>query len=113
MCADHIRPLTGLEPCQAVLAQRDADGQPSIIVGGQAAICWAVYSLPREPRLEAHFPFTSKDLDLIGTKTDAERVAAAIHWHAGVPPVGAGPVEAVLHSESEGAGLNVKFLREI
>ena len=82
MGADHLRPRTGLEPFQAVLAQRDAEGQPFIIVGGQAANFWAAYYLPREPRLEAHFPFTSKDLDLIGTKTDAERVAAAIHWHA-------------------------------
>ena len=40
MGADHIRPRTGLEPFQAVLAQRDAKGQPFIIVGGQAAnIC--------------------------------------------------------------------------
>ena len=113
MGADHIRPRTGLEAFQAVLAQRDAEGQPFIIVGGQAANIWAAYYLPREARLQAHFPFTSKDLDLIGTKTDAERVAAAIHWHAGAPPVGGGPVEAVLHSEPEGTGLNVEFLREI
>src|ERR1022692_4409302 len=113
MGADHIRPRTTLEAFQAVLAQRDAEGQPFIIVGGQAANIWAAYYLPREPRLQAHFPFTSKDLDLIGTRTDAERVAAAIHWHAGAPPVGGGPVEAVLHSEPEGAGLNVEFLREI
>lgn len=113
MGADHIRPRTGLDPFHAVLAQRDAKGQPFIIVGGQAANIWAAYYLPREPRLEAHFPFTSKDLDLIGTRTDAERVAAAIRWHASAPTVGGGPVEAVLHSEPEGAGLNVEFLREI
>jgi hypothetical protein len=113
MGADHIRPRTGLEPFQAVLAQRDAEGQPFIIVGGQAANIWAAYYLPREPRLQEHLPFTSKDLDLIGSKIDAERVAAAIHWHAGAPTVGGGPVEAVLHSEPEGAGLNVEFLREI
>ena len=90
MGADHIRPQTGLEPFHAVLAQRDAKGQPFIIVGGQAANIWAAYYLPREPRLQAHFPFTSKDLDLIGTRTDAERVAEAIHWHATTPPVGGG-----------------------
>ncbi len=113
MGADHFRPRTGLDPFEAVLAQRDVAGQPFIIVGGQAANIWAAYYLPREPRLQAHFPFTSKDLDLIGTKTDAERVAAAIHWHAGAPSVGGGPVEAVLRSEPEGAGLNVEFLRDI
>ena len=43
MGADHIRPRTGLESFQAVLAQRDAEGQPFIIVGGQAATIWAAY----------------------------------------------------------------------
>jgi hypothetical protein len=41
MGADHITPRTGLEPFHAVLAQRDAKGQPFIIVGGQAANIWA------------------------------------------------------------------------
>jgi hypothetical protein len=34
MGADYIRPRTGLEAFQAVLAQRDAEGQPFIIVRG-------------------------------------------------------------------------------
>jgi len=46
MGAAHIRPRTGLEAFQAVLAQRDAEGQPFIIVGGQAANIWATYYLP-------------------------------------------------------------------
>jgi len=96
-----------------VLAQRDGTGRPFIIVGGQAANIWAAYYLPQEPRLQALLPFTSKDLDLIGTKTDAERVAALTQWKAAAPPVLGGPVEAVLRSEPEGQGLTVEFLREI
>jgi hypothetical protein len=86
-----------------VLAQRDAEGQPFIIVGGQAANFWAAYYLSREPKLQAHFPFTSKDLDLIGTKTDVERVAAAIHWHAGAPPVGGGPPTSEISVHTSGS----------
>jgi len=96
-----------------VLTQRDATGRPFVIVGGQAANIWAAYYLPREPRLQAHFPFTSKDLDLVGTKDDAVRVAAAIHWIVSAPPVLGGPVEARLSSQPEGGGLRVEFLREI
>ena len=58
-------------------------------------------------------PFTSKDLDLIGTKDDAARVAANIGWHFCLPPVAGGPVEAVLSAEPSGQGLKVEFLREI
>ncbi len=77
MGADYSTSRTGLEPFRSVLTQRDATGRPFVIVGGQAANIWAAYYLPREPRLQAHFPFTSKDLDLVGTKDDAVRVAAA------------------------------------
>ncbi len=113
MGADHPRLRTGLEPFRTVLTQRDGTGHPFIIVGGQAANIWAAFYLPKEPRLQEHLPFTSKDLDLIGTKTDAERVAALTEWNAVPPPVLGGPVEAVLSSEPEGRGLTVEFLREI
>jgi hypothetical protein len=96
-----------------VLTQRDTTGQPFIIVGGQAANIWAALYLSQESRLQAHLPFTSKDLDLVGTKSDAERVANAVHWNAAPPPIRGGPVEAVLSSEPDGRGLTVEFLREI
>jgi hypothetical protein len=88
-----------------VLAQRDATGQPFIIVGGQAVNIWAAYYLPREPQLQIYLPFTSKDLDLVGTKNDAQRVAAATRWNFAPLPVRGGPVEAVLSSEPAGTGL--------
>jgi hypothetical protein len=113
MGTDHPRPRTGLEAFGTVLRQHDGTGQPFIIVGGQAANIWAAYYLPREPRLEAHLPFTSKDLDLIGTKEDAERVAALTQWKRTAPPVLGGPVEALLRSEEEGQCLTVDSIREI
>jgi hypothetical protein len=113
MGADHSRLRTELAPFRSVLVQRDATGHPFIIVGGQAVNIWAAYYLPREPRMQVHLPFTSKDLDLVGTKTDAQRVAAATGWNIAPLPVRGGPVEAVLSSEPAGAGLKVEFLREI
>jgi hypothetical protein len=110
---DHSKPRTQLREYLALLSQRDATGLPFIIVGGQAANFWAALYLPREPRLQQHLPLTSKDLDLIGTEPEAAKVAAAINWHMTPPPVGGGPVQAVLSSEPEGRGLTVEFLSEI
>lgn len=58
-------------------------------------------------------PFVSKDLDLIGTEAEAARVARAIGWHLSPPPVGGGPVQAVLSSQPDAGGLTVEFLSQI
>src|SRR5262249_30460485 len=67
----------------------------------------------RERRLKALLPFVSKDLDLIGTEADAAQVAQRIGWHLTPSVVGGGPVQAILSSEPEGAGLAVDFLSQI
>jgi hypothetical protein len=113
MGTDNPKPRTQLGEYLGLLSQRDSAGCPFIIVGGQAANFWAALYLPREPRLHQHLPLTSKDLDLIGTKEDATRVAQTIKWHLSPPPVGGGPVAAVLSSEAEGKGLTAEFLSEI
>jgi len=113
MGADHSKSPTELRQYLVLLQQRDDRGQPFVIVGGHAANFWAEFYSEREPRLKASLPFTSKDLDVIGTEADAKRVAEAIGWHHSPPPVGGGPVQAVLSSESGGAGLAVEFLFEI
>ncbi|MCL4787694.1 MAG: hypothetical protein KJ070_13015 [Verrucomicrobia bacterium] len=113
MGTDHPKSPTELRQYLALLQQRDDAGQPFIIVGGHAANFWAEFYSEREPRLKASLPFTSKDLDIIGTEDDARRVANAIGWNLSPPPVGGGPVQAVLSSEPGGAGLAVEFLSEI
>jgi len=113
MGPDHSKPRTQLGEYLALLSQRDATGRPFIIVGGQAANFWAALYLPREPRLQQHLPLTSKDLDVIGTKSEADRIAEVIKWHMIPPPVGGGPVQAVLSSEPEGRGVTAEFLSEI
>lgn len=113
MGADHRKSPTELRHYLTLLRQRDGAGHPFIIVGGHAANFWAEFYSEREPRLKVSLPFTSKDLDVIGTENDARRVAQAIGWHLSPPPVHGGPVQAVLSSEPEGTGLAVEFLSEI
>lgn len=113
MAADDSRNRTELEDFLAVLTQPDEEGQPFIVVGGQAVNYWAKLYLPREPRLRAHLPFTSKDLDVIGSETSARRVAKALGWQYSSPIVGGGPVQGVLTSSASSHPLTVEFLWEI
>ncbi len=113
MGADHSKSPTELREYLTFLRQRDAKGQPFIIVGGHAANFWAEFYSERELKLKTLLPFVSKDLDLIGTEGEAARVAGAIGWHLSPPPVGGGPVQAVLSSQPGGNGLTVEFLSQI
>ena len=77
--------LTGLEEYALVLVQRDEDGEPYTLVGGQAVNFWAKTYRQREPRLEAFAPFLSKDLDLLATTAQGEQIARATGWEF-IPP---------------------------
>jgi hypothetical protein len=113
MGADHSKTPTELEQYLTLLRQRDGAGLPFVIVGGHAVNFWAKLYLDREPKLRASLPFTSKDLDVIGSESEARQAAQATGWYVSPPPVGGGPVQAVLSSEAGGTGLAVEFLSEI
>ena len=91
MGADHSRNRTELDDFLSVLTQPDDDGQPFIVVGGHAVNYWAKLYLPCEPRLHSYLPFTSKDLDVIGSEASARRVAQTLGWRYLPPVVGGGP----------------------
>jgi len=111
--ADHPDYRTELEDFLAVLAQPGDEGQPFIVVGGHGANYWAKLYLPREPRLATHLPFTSKDLDLVGSRASALRVAQILGWTFLEPPIRGGPVQGVISSSAEPTPLTVEFLTEI
>jgi hypothetical protein len=113
MGADHTHHRAELDVFLDVLAQSDDEGRPFILVGGQAVNYWANLYLPREPRLRSYLPFTSKDLDVIGTEASAKRVAQALGWQYSPPVVGGGPVQGVISSPSTDHPLRVEFLSEI
>lgn len=77
--------LTALADYASVLAQRNASGEPYVLVGGQAVNFWADAYQKEERRLEEFRPFLSKDLDLLATTADGQRIAAEIGWEF-VPP---------------------------
>ena len=113
MGADHSRNRTELDDFLAILTQAGDDGKPFIVVGGHAVNYWAKLYLPREPRLRSHLPFTSKDLDVIGSEASARRVAQTLGWQYSPPVVGGGPLQGVVSSPATDRPLTVEFLLEI
>jgi hypothetical protein len=87
---------TSLRDYAPVLAQRDTQGEPFVLVGGQAVNFWADFYQSREPRLNQFYPFLSKDLDLLATTEEGQRVAADIHWDFVPPETGASAVRGKL-----------------
>lgn len=58
-----------------VLGVRNPNGQPYVLIGGQAVNFWAERYLGIEPALGKFSPFTSRDIDYLGGKADVEHMA--------------------------------------
>lgn len=69
-----------------VLKLRDADGQPYLLIGGQAVNYWAERYLAVEPQLRTLQPFTSEDIDFKGGSDDVQRIARQLELTPGYPP---------------------------
>lgn len=67
-----------LEQFSGVLQIRNTDGQPFILIGGQAVNYWATRYLEQEPSLKTWLPFTSKDIDFQGNLNDVHRTASLL-----------------------------------
>ncbi len=65
---------------------RDADGQPYVLIGGQAVNYWAEHYLHADPQLEKLQPFTSEDIDFKGSRADVQRIARQLELNPSYPP---------------------------
>lgn len=65
---------------------RDAQGQPYVLIGGQAVNYWAERYLSTEAELEKLQPFTSLDIDFKGGRSDVRRIAQQLNLDPGFPP---------------------------
>ncbi len=65
---------------------RDADGQPYVLIGGQAVNYWAEHYLSTEPQLEKLQPFTSEDIDFKGGHADVQRIARQLELKPSYSP---------------------------
>src|SRR6185312_2865888 len=78
-CSRHgkmgINDRFSLQQFSEVFKVRNSDGQPYILVGGQAVNYWAERYFQTEPELKYLQPFTSEDIDFKGGKDDVERIA--------------------------------------
>jgi hypothetical protein len=65
---------------------RNADGQPYVLIGGQAVNYWAEHYLPADPDLKKLRPFTSEDIDFKGGLADVRRIARQLDLPPSFPP---------------------------
>jgi hypothetical protein len=87
-----------------------------VVVAGQAVNFWADRYSAREPRLALLQPFTSRDLDLLGTLANAIRLAKEAHAPVEQPPQpksGASLVVANVKVETGNFIRSVQFLRHV
>ena len=85
-----------------------------IIVGGQAVNFWADRYAPDKPELLAYRPFTSRDLDLLGSITNAYKLASKTHSVMEKPRRGAAsPVLANIEVKTGGVVRSVQFLKSV
>jgi len=70
---------------EVVLKIRDAQGDPYVIIGGQAVNYWAERYLTAEPELEFLKPFTSQDIDFKGGLEDVRHIAEQLKLTAKYP----------------------------
>jgi hypothetical protein len=75
-----------LQQFSKVFQIRNADGQPYVLIGGQAVNYWAERYLAEEPELRAYRPFTSGDIDFQGNRNDVQRIAQQLDQKPSYPP---------------------------
>src|SRR4051812_31789599 len=61
-----------------VLKLRNHNGDPFLLIGGQAVNVWAKHYLHAEPDLANFMPFTSTDIDFKGNKADVTAIATQL-----------------------------------
>lgn len=85
-----------------------------IIVGGQAVNFWADRYAPHSPELLTYRPFTSRDLDLLGSIANAYRLASKTYGVVEKPRRGAAsPVLANIEVKTGGIVRSVQFLKSV
>jgi hypothetical protein len=75
-----------LQQFSEVFKIRDADGQPYVLIGGQAVNYWAEHYLSADPQLDKLRPFTSEDIDFKGGHADVQRIARQLDRNPSYPP---------------------------
>jgi hypothetical protein len=75
-----------LQQFSEVFKIRNAEGQPYVLIGGQAVNYWAEHYLSTDPQLKKLQPFTSEDIDFKGGSDDVQRIARQLKLAPSYPP---------------------------
>lgn len=79
--------MFSLAQFKSVFKIRDSEGQPYILIGGQAVNFWATRYISVEPGMAAWLPFTSRDIDFKGTRSDAVLIGQQLSLNPKLPPI--------------------------
>ena len=80
-----MKSLYRLDQFDRVLALRNRDGIPYLLIGGQAVNFWAGLYAIRESAIAELKPFTSEDIDFKGDRADVEHIAEQLKLRAVLP----------------------------
>jgi hypothetical protein len=72
-------PVTTAHDFKDFLTVTDRNGEPAIVVGGHAVSLWALHYQDKEPAIRKLAPFTSKDMDFVGDRTTALKLARMVN----------------------------------
>lgn len=86
----------------------------SILVGGQAVFFWLNYFAQTSPEAATLIAIPSKDVDYLGTRQDAERLAKALSGQLAIPsPDDHGPQMARVDAMIDGREVEIDFIRHV
>jgi hypothetical protein len=107
------KPRLPLSRFRAILLSPAKDGEPLFIVGGHAVNSWAHNYIFRRPELAQYRPFTSKDLDCVGSLDDVWHLHQATGWEylPGKPDPKEFVAGAIRHRPKDGPVLLVEVLK--
>ena len=74
-----------LQQFSPIFELRDREGNPYVLIGGQAVNYWAEKYVSHESTLSAWLPFTSEDIDFHGVRDDVLRTAKYLGVRARLP----------------------------
>lgn len=104
-----------LHQLTSVFQIKDSEGLPYILIGGQAVNYWAERFSHVEPDLAPFQPFTSVDIDFLGSREDVSRIARqlGVRGEHVAHPLDITALSGVIPFRLDRVGVDIEILRTV